>query len=71
MGIPLLAGRLIDRSDIENRRPVGVVTENLAREYWGEPSQALGKRIRHHPDDPWRARLPWRESYWDWPRQQA
>lgn len=54
MGIPLLAGRTITWDDIRDRRPVGLVTENVAREYWGEPSSAIGRRIRHHPDDPWR-----------------
>lgn len=54
MGIPLLAGRAITWDDIRQRRPVGVVTENIAREFWGDPSGALGRRIRHHPNDAWR-----------------
>lgn len=54
MGIPLLAGRAITWDDITTRRAVGVVTENIAREYWGNPGEALGKRIRHNPGDPWR-----------------
>jgi predicted permease len=54
MGIPLLAGRTLTWDDIRSRRPVGLVTENIAREYWGDASAAVGRRIRHHPDDPWR-----------------
>jgi predicted permease len=54
MEIPLLAGRSITWDDIYQRRPVGVVTENFAREYWGNPALALGKRIRHNATDAWR-----------------
>jgi predicted permease len=54
VGVPLLAGRTITWDDIRNARPVGLVTENLARAYWGDPSLALGKRVRHRPEDPWR-----------------
>ncbi len=53
-GIPLIAGRSITWDDIRERRRVGLVTETLAREFWGEPSAALGKQIRHSGDDPWR-----------------
>ena len=42
----LVAGRAVDWSDIFERRPVVVVSETLAREYWQDPSQALGKRVR-------------------------
>jgi putative ABC transport system permease protein len=31
-----------------------VVSENLAREYWKDPSLAIGRRIRNTPDNPWR-----------------
>ena len=41
-----LLGRDFTWSDIYDRRQVAVVSENLAREMWGEPSAALGKRIR-------------------------
>lgn len=42
---PLLAGRDITWDDLHERRPVAVVTENFAREYWGEPARALGRRL--------------------------
>jgi hypothetical protein len=38
MGIPLLAGRDLTWSDIMNKRPVAIVSENLAREYWQNQS---------------------------------
>jgi predicted permease len=53
MGIPLLAGRDLTWSDIMNKRPVAIVSENLAREYWQNPSDALGKQIGGSPKD-WR-----------------
>ena len=54
MGNPLLAGRAITWTDVYTRAPVTVVTENFAREFWKEPSSALGRRIRESPTNPWR-----------------
>jgi predicted permease len=55
MGIRLVAGRSITWSDVHARRPVIVISEPLAREYWGEPANALGKRVRaRQPNAPWR-----------------
>ncbi|MEJ2541713.1 MAG: ABC transporter permease, partial [Gemmatimonadota bacterium] len=45
MGNPLVAGRDVSWADLHSRRPVAVVTENLAREMWQEPDRALGKRV--------------------------
>jgi predicted permease len=45
MGNPMVAGRAITWTDIHQTTAVAVVSENLAREYWGEPSKALGKRL--------------------------
>jgi predicted permease len=53
MGNPILAGRDIAWDDIYNRRRVVVATENFVREYWEDPSQALGKRIRTTPSNDW------------------
>jgi ABC-type antimicrobial peptide transport system permease subunit len=33
---------------------VALISENMARELWGNPSAALGKRIREGMKDPWR-----------------
>jgi predicted permease len=54
MGNPVIAGRSITWADIHNRNKVLVITENLAREYWDDPSQAIGKRVRETPASPWR-----------------
>jgi predicted permease len=54
MGNRLIAGRAIAWNDVYTRAPVAVVTENFAREYWKEPSAALGRRIRQNPKNPWR-----------------
>jgi predicted permease len=45
LGTPLVTGRDFTWTDILDSRPVAVVSENLARELWGAPSNALGKRI--------------------------
>jgi putative ABC transport system permease protein len=42
---PIVAGRSLTWADIHDRTRVVMVTENLAREYWGEPSVAIGKRV--------------------------
>ncbi|MGB7280800.1 MAG: ABC transporter permease [Candidatus Acidiferrum sp.] len=54
MGTPLLAGRDISWTDIYNKIPVVVISENFAREYWNTPANALGKRIRVASTDDWR-----------------
>ena len=54
MGNPVLAGRALDWNDAYTKAPVAVVSENLAREYWKDPAQALGRRIRVGPTTPWR-----------------
>jgi predicted permease len=54
MGNPLLAGRDMTWTDIYEKRPVVLVSENFAREYWGGPARAIGKRIHETPNAPWR-----------------
>lgn len=54
LDIPLVAGRNLTWSDIYNKLPVALVSENFAREYWHTPSNALGKRIRVSTLDEWR-----------------
>jgi predicted permease len=46
IGAPLVAGRDFTWADLENKTPAILVSENLAREYWHNPANALGKRIR-------------------------
>ncbi|MGA8598339.1 MAG: ABC transporter permease [Bryobacteraceae bacterium] len=50
----LIAGRDFTWTDIYQRRPVAMLSENLARELWGDPRRALGKQITANPKDPWR-----------------
>jgi predicted permease len=54
MGNPLIAGRDVTWEDVYDKRPVAMVSENLARELWKEPSAALGKRIRENNNSAWR-----------------
>lgn len=49
MGIPIVAGRDLTWDDISNKRPVAIVSENFAREYWRNPLNALGKQIGGSP----------------------
>ena len=44
-GTPLVAGRDYTWSDIYESHRVAIVSENMAREVWGGPAAALGKRI--------------------------
>jgi predicted permease len=46
LGTPIIAGRDFSWTDIHDNREVVVVSESLARELWGGPSAALGKRLR-------------------------
>ncbi|MCU1382510.1 MAG: hypothetical protein JWL71_1207 [Acidobacteria bacterium] len=54
MGTPVVAGRDFTWADVYDKRPVAMVSENLARELWQQPSAALGKQIRDNPGAPWR-----------------
>ena len=44
-GTRLVTGRDFTWKDVFSRRYVAAVSENMARETWGEPGNALGKRI--------------------------
>jgi predicted permease len=54
MGNTIVAGRDFTWADLYDRHPVAMVSENLARELWKDPSAALGKQIRDNPGAPWR-----------------
>jgi putative ABC transport system permease protein len=56
MGNRLVAGRSITWNEIYEQRPVVVISEPLAREYWGDPAKAIGKRVRGSS-----SQAPWRE----------
>jgi predicted permease len=50
----LIAGREFTWADTYERRPVAMLSENLARELWGDPRLAIGKQMNANPKDPWR-----------------
>ena len=54
MGTSLVAGRDFTWTDVYDKRPVALVSENLARELWREPGAAIGKRIRESLKAEWR-----------------
>jgi predicted permease len=54
MGGRLVAGRDFTWTDTLERRPVAMVSENLARELWQDPRLAIGKQIRETLASPWR-----------------
>jgi len=54
IGAPLVAGRDISWEDTYQRIPVALISENLAKEYWHDARNALGKRIRVGSTDDWR-----------------
>jgi predicted permease len=54
LGTRMVAGRDLTWTDTYERRPVAIISENFAREYWHAPGNALGKRIRVASTDDWR-----------------
>ena len=52
-GSRLVAGRDFTWDDVFDRRRLAIVSENMARETWGGPHEAVGKRIRIGRDGPW------------------
>jgi predicted permease len=54
LGTSRIAGRLFTWDDTYQHLSVAVVSENFAREYWPNPADAVGKRIRVATTDDWR-----------------
>ncbi len=52
-GTRLITGRDLTWNDVYGLRPVVMISENLARELFGTPSAAIGKRIREFESMPW------------------
>ena len=52
-GTRLVVGREITWTEVYGLRPVVMISENLARELWGTPTAAPGKRLRQEPGMPW------------------
>jgi putative ABC transport system permease protein len=53
MGNTIVAGRDFTWTDVQRAAPVAILSENLAREYWGDPGKAIGKRVRRTPQSGW------------------
>jgi predicted permease len=53
LGVPLIAGSDFTWTDVHERRPVIIVSQNLAQAIWGAPSSAIGKRMRIGRGGPW------------------
>jgi predicted permease len=54
MGNSVVAGRDFTWTDVYDKRMVALVSENLARELWGSPQAAIGKRVRENSKALWR-----------------
>jgi predicted permease len=52
-GTRIVAGRDFTWAEVYNLQPIGIVSESLARELWGSPSAAIGKRFKEFPSMPW------------------
>jgi predicted permease len=52
-GTRVVAGREITWTEVYDLRPVVVISENLAREFWGTPAAAIGRRLRRDAGMPW------------------
>jgi predicted permease len=52
-GTRFVAGRDFTWPEIYNVRPIGIVSESLARELWGSPQAAIGKNFHEFPSQPW------------------
>jgi predicted permease len=50
--IPLLVGRTFTWQDVESRFPGAILSESLAKEYFGSAQAALGQRVAARPDPP-------------------
>lgn len=54
LGTPLVGGHDLTWTDVYEKRPVAIISESMANEYWRGPADALGKHIRVGNTDDWR-----------------
>jgi predicted permease len=52
-GTRFIAGRDFTWPEIYSVRPIGIVSESLARELWGSPQAAIGQHFREFQSQPW------------------
>jgi putative ABC transport system permease protein len=57
-GIPLKAGREFEAQDRPENPRVVIVSESMAKRFFGAPAAAVGKRLKLDPNDP---EEPWRQ----------
>ncbi len=53
LGTHLIAGHDFNWKEIYDIEPRAIVSENLAKEEWGSAVNAIGKRFREAPSEPW------------------
>ena len=53
-GTRFVAGRDFTWAEVYGVRPVGILSDGLARELWGAPQAAIGKQFQEFPGTPWR-----------------
>jgi predicted permease len=53
MGARIIAGHEFTWNDLYGVRQMVMISENLAREFWGSPAAAVGKRLRQYELTPW------------------
>ncbi len=52
-GTRFVAGRDFTWAEIYSLQQFGILSESLARELWGSPQAAIGKRFQEYPTAPW------------------
>jgi len=52
-GSRFVAGRDFTWAEVYGVRPIGIISEGLARELWGSPRAAIGKRFQEVSSAPW------------------
>jgi predicted permease len=52
-GTRFIAGRDFTWAEIYNVKRICILSESLAREIWGSPQAAIGKRLHQSPSEPW------------------
>jgi predicted permease len=53
MGTRIIAGRDFTWADLYGLHPYVIVSEAFARDNWGSPTAAIGKRVRKYSTSPW------------------
>jgi predicted permease len=53
LGTRLVAGRDFAWDDLEQVRPMVVISESFARQNWGSAQAAIGKRVKKYQSSPW------------------